>query len=124
MDDELERLREQSERGSRLEEPDTDTELLDDLVAAFEEIDAGDRGKTIALRDEPMAALLGALESNPEEFTAVGQALQRELDRDVDEEFDKSELLRLALRVGIEEAAPHYLEQLHDAHAEHMRDRL
>jgi len=123
-DDELERLRQQTERGSRLEEPDETDDLLDELVAAFEEIEAGDRGKTIALRDEPMAALLGALEANEEELVAVGQSLQRHLGRDVQDEFDKSEICRLALRVGFEEAAPSHLDQLQEAYAEHMKDRL
>lgn len=123
-DDELERLRQQTERGSRLEEPDESDDLLDELVAAFAEIEAGDRGKTIALRDEPMAALLGALEENEEELVAVGQSLQRHLGRDVQDEFDKSEICRLALRVGFEEAAPGHLDQLQEAYAEHMKDRL
>ena len=124
-DENLDQLREQSQRGSRLQESDeSETELVDELVVALEEIESGDRRKTIAVRDKPVAALLKTLDDNPDDITAVGQALQQALGRDTDEEFDRSEISRLAFRVGLQEAAPEYMEQLQDAHAEHMKDQL
>ena len=124
-DENLDQLREQSQRGSRLQESDeSETELVDKLVVALEEIESGDRRKTIAVRDKPVAALLKTLDDNPDDITAVGQALQQALGRDTNEEFDRSEISRLAFRVGLQEAAPEYMEQLQDAHAEHMNDQL
>jgi hypothetical protein len=124
-DENLDQLREQSQRGSRLQESDeSETELVDELVVALEEIESGDRRKTIAVRDKPVAALLKTLDDNPDDIAAVGQALQQALGRDTDEEFDRSEISRLAFRVGLQEAAPKYMEQLQDAHAEHMKDQL
>jgi hypothetical protein len=124
-DENLDQLREQSQRGSRLQESDeSETELVDELVVALEEIESGDRRKTIAVRDKPVAALLKTLDDNPDDITAVGQALQQALGRDTNEEFDRSEISRLAFRVGLQEAAPEYMEQLQDAHAEHMKDQL
>jgi hypothetical protein len=124
-DENLDQLREQSQRGSRLQESDeSETELVDELVVALEEIESGDRRKTIAVRDKPVAALLKTLDDNPDDITAVGQALQQALGRDTNEEFDRSEISRLAFRVGLQEAAPEYMKQLQDAHAEHMKDQL
>lgn len=123
-DDELERMKEKTQRGTRLEEADDADDFFSDLVEAFAEIEAGDRGKTIALRDQSMAALLGALEDHEDELVSVGQTLQSELGRDIQEEFDKSEICRLALRVGFKEAAPDHLEKLQEAYSEHMKDQF
>lgn len=124
-DDDLESLREQSERGSRLEEsPGKSSDLVDDIAAVLGEIETGDRGKTIAVRDQPVAALLSVLDENPEEMTAVGQALQEALDRDLTEDFDRSEISRLAFRVGLQNAAPDFMEQLQEAHSQHLKKYL
>jgi hypothetical protein len=124
-DEDLDQLREQSQRGSRLQESGgSEAALVDELVTALSEIEAGDRRKTIAVRDKPVAALLKTLDENPDEMIAVGQALQQALGRDTDDEFDRSEISRLVFRVGLQEAAPEYMEQLQEAHAEHMKDQL
>jgi predicted TPR repeat methyltransferase len=124
-DEDLDQLREQSQRGSRLQESGgSEAALVDELVTALSEIEAGDRRKTIAVRDKPVAALLKTLDENPDEMAAVGQALQQTLGRDTDDEFDRSEISRLVFRVGLQEAAPEYMEQLQEAHAEHMKDQL
>lgn len=126
-DDELEQLRKQSERGSRLEESSDDGEsLVADLVTVLNEIDdsESDRTKTIALRDKPVAALLATLDENPAQMTQVGQAFQRALDREPDEDFDRSEISRLAFRVALQEATPAVLEELKEAVAQQTRDQL
>jgi hypothetical protein len=123
-DDELERLRQQTERGSRLEESDEPDDFFLTLVDAFGKIEAGDLGKTLAFRDQPMAALFAALdEHDDDELVDVGQKLQRKLDRDVQDDFDKSEVLRLALRLGLEAAAPEYMEELRGAYSEHQESQ-
>jgi len=124
-DENLDQLREQSQRGSRLQESsDQEDTLVDDIVAVLSDIESGDRRKTIAVRDQPVAALLTVLDEHPEKMTEVGQQLQKALGRDVSDEFDRSEITRLAFRVGLQEAAPTFMEELQEAHAEHMKDQL
>jgi hypothetical protein len=124
-DDDLEELRRNTERGSRLDEPTNISETrVDALVDAFASIDQGDRPKTIALRDQPVAALLTVLSESEEDMQTVGGELQRALGRDPIEEYDRSEIVRLAIRVGLQEAAPEYLEQLGEASGQYARQNL
>jgi len=124
-DDELAELRAQSERGSRLEEDDSEeADLVDDIVAALAAIENGDQRKTIALRDQSAAALLTALMENPERSKQVGDDLREALDRDVDEEYDRSEIVRLALRVGLQHASSGVVDDLQAAHQEHASNRF
>ena len=124
-DDELAELRAQSERGSRLEEDDSGAvDLVDDIIDALDAIENGDQRKTIALRDQSGAALLTALMENPERLKQVGDELREALDRDVDDEYDRSEIVRLALRVGLQNASPDVVEDLQAAHQEHASNRF
>lgn len=124
-DDELAELRAQSERGSRLEEDDSGAvDLVDDIIDALDAIENGDQRKTIALRDQSAAALLTALMENPERSKQVGDELREALDRDVDDEYDRSEIVRLALRVGLQHASPDVVEDLQAAHQEHASNRF
>lgn len=125
-DDELEELRQQTERGSRLEESPSSNEqgFTGDILEAIEQIDAGDRRKTIAVRDQPMAALLTALEKHPDRMQQLGNQLQESLDRGTTDEFDRSEIFRLAVRAGVNEAAPETMTDLEEAHSEHAKRDL
>ncbi|MDL0119142.1 hypothetical protein PNQ29_05255 [Halobacterium salinarum] len=124
-DDEIAELRAQSERGSRLEEDDSGAvDLVDDIIDALDAIENGDQRKTIALRDQSAAALLTALMENPERSKQVGDELREALDRDVDDEYDRSEIVRLALRVGLQHASPDVVEDLQAAHQEHASNRF
>jgi hypothetical protein len=125
-DEELEKLRKQTERGSRLEESPSegDAVFTEDVLEAIKQIDAGDRRKTIAVRDQPMAALLTALEEHPDRMQKVGNQLREALDRETADEFDRSEIFRLAVRVGIEEAAPEAMVDLREAHSKHAAQEL
>ena len=124
--DDLEELRRSTERGSRLDEPtdENETRFVDALVDSLASIDQGDRPKTIALRDQPVAALLAVLSEREEDMETVGGELQRALGRELTEEYDRSEIVRLAIRVGLQEAAPEYLEQLGEASGEYARQNL
>jgi hypothetical protein len=121
-DTELEELRRETSRGDRLDEDtrrDETAEFRERVERALEEMDAGDRQKTVSVWDGPLAAFLAALEDT-EDLEAVGAALQESLDEDVDAEaVDRSEVLRLALRLGFREAAPEYLDAAREAVREH-----
>lgn len=116
-DDELAALREQTSHGDRIDEATAEEEkreLVEDIIAELEAIDAGNQQKTISVWDGHLAAFVRALESNPNQLDDVGHALQRRLDLD-EEDIDRSDLLRLALRLGFQEAAPEEFEAVREA---------
>lgn len=125
-DPDLEELRQQTQRTDRLAEPspseDENDELLEALVDALGDIDSGEQAKTFAARDASVTALLSTLADREEDLEAVGTSLQGALDREIDrDELDRSEIVRLAVRLGLREAAPEYLDLLADASGEYAR---
>jgi len=122
-DPDLEELRQQTQRTDRLDQSATaGDDLVEDLVDALAAIESGEQAKTFAARDESVTALLTMLADREDELADVGTSLQEALGREVDPEaLDRSELVRLAVRLGLREAAPEYLELLADASAEHAR---
>lgn len=116
-DEELAALREQTSQGDRIDEARSEQakqDLVDEIMQELEAIDAGDKQKTISVWDGHLAAFVRALEENPDRLEDVGHALQRELDLEEDN-IDRSELLRLALRLGFQEAAPKEFEAVREA---------
>lgn len=128
-DPELDALRRQTSQGDRLDEAaqaDDRRSLRNDIVDELAAIDAGERQKTVSVWDGDLAAFVAALdqEANAEHRAAVGHALREALGRDDDSDVDRSEVLRLALRLGFAEAAPEYLDTLREAIGDHAADRL
>lgn len=124
-DDDIEALRQQTSQGDRIDEaaPDDVASLVDDIVEELEAIDSGEKQKTVSVWDGPLAAFIRALESNPEQMEDVGKALQEHLDIE-SENIDRSELLRLSLRVGFKTAAPEEFDAVRDGVQEHATRRL
>lgn len=130
-DPELDALRRQTSHGDRLDEAareDDRRSLREDIVEELEAIDSGDRQKTVSVWDGDLAAFVAALdqEANADHRDAIGRALREALGRedDPDDDVDRSEVLRLALRLGFAEAAPEYLDTLREAVGDHASGRL
>jgi hypothetical protein len=116
-DTDLAALREQTSQGDRLDEASSAEQkqaLVDDIVSELEAIDGGEQQKTVSVWDGNLAAFIRALEDNPDRMEDVGQALQQRLDVDVGE-ADRSDILRLALRLGFQEAAPDEFDAVREA---------
>lgn len=116
-DPDLEALKEQTSQGDRLDSAADEMDrqaLVADILTELEAIDAGDKQKTISVWDGHLAAFIRALEANPDHLEAVGQGLQQQLELE-ETEVDRSEVLRLALRVGFQEAAPEQFEAVREA---------
>jgi nitrate reductase assembly molybdenum cofactor insertion protein NarJ len=116
-DDDLEDLRKQTERGTRIETAADEDDLAtfrDAIGEHLEAIDAGDKQKTLSAWDGPLAAFVAALEDDPERYDAVADAIAEELDVAL-EDPKKSELLALTLRVGFQQVAPKEMEALREA---------
>lgn len=125
-DEDLDALREQTSQGDRIDEAakvDDRQSLVDDIIAELEAIESGEQQKTVSVWDGPLAAFIRALEANPEQMDDVGRALQNHLD--VDEgDVDRSEVLRLALRLGFQEAASEEFDAVREAVQEHATRNL
>jgi len=116
-DADLDELRAATDHGDRLDEAaeQADREDLRDSVAEYlAEIDSGERQKTVSVWDGEVAALLAALEDHPEDMARVGDSLRKTLGVDTDD-VDRSDVIRLALRVGLREAAPEEMETVREA---------
>lgn len=118
-DDELEQLREQTDRGSRLDTASGEADrsaFRESIADHLEEIDAGERQKALSAWDGPLAAFVAALEEeeHADRREAIVESLGGELGVDLDEP-KKSELLALTLRVGFQEVAGDDLEALREA---------
>ena len=126
-EDELEDLREQTDVGTRAEaEPVSDdaNELEDAIVTLLGEVESGDVSKTLSMRDEQLAALVRGLEET-DSLDDVGTPLREALGRDGETDVtDRSELLRLAVRVGLREAAPEVIETAREASARHASEQF
>lgn len=127
MDEDLEQLREQTSTGDRLDEASAEQEqheLQEAILAELEAIDAGEKQKTVSVWDGPMAALLSALEDRDDDLVETGEQLRDALGIEDESEPDRSEILRLALRLGFETAAPDKLDATRSAVEEHASQRL
>ena len=116
-DDDLAALREQTSQGDRIDEASEaadQQEFVEDIVAELEAIEDGEQQKTVSVWDGHLAAFIRALEENPERLESVGRGLQQRLDLD-ESEVDRSELLRLALRLGLQQAAPEEFDAIREA---------
>jgi len=127
MDEDLEQLREQTSSGDRLDEASSEQEqheLQEAILDELEAIDAGGKQKTVSVWDGPMAALLDALETREDDLVETGEQLRDALGIEDESEPDRSEVLRLALRLGFETAAPDKLDATRGAVEEHASQRL
>jgi len=123
----LDALRQRTETGSRLQEDATASATAEDeidplrqaLVVALAERQQAGSQRTVSFWDGELAGLLDALESHPERLRAVGVALQEALGRDLDPDaIDRSEVVQLATRLGIQEADPDLVESWREAVAD------
>jgi len=116
-DEELAALREQTSQGDRIDQAasvEQKQDLVSSIVEELEAIDAGEEQKTLSVWDGTLAAFIRALEENPDRMEDVGRSLQQRLDAD-DDQIDRSEVLRLALRLGLQEAAPEEFDAVREA---------
>lgn len=124
-DRELEELREQTTRGSRLETPADHSEeiadedpFVDRLVETMIAVERGDVPKSLSLRDDTLSALLRTLDEDDARLEQVADQLADQLDEDLEGAVDRSLVLRLAIRVGLHEAAPDLVDEVRSARAE------
>jgi len=114
-DDELKELKEETTMGKRTDAAaeGQPAELHEDIVEELRAIDQSGK-KTIAVRDESLTALLGALDDRDDDREDAVNQLAAAAGRD-GEEATKSALVRLGVRVGLQEAAPELWDEVLEA---------
>ena len=99
------------DRGSSLDEEAKASErFVEDLAKAMGGVESGEVSKTISFRDERTAALFQALKDNPERLQSTVEMLRAEVGIDDDSGGDRSELLRLLVRVALRDVTPELAE--------------
>lgn len=121
--DEIEKLRQDTSPGSRTESGNSTPDAFSEAVEqALVDINRGEKSKNLSVRDEHVAAVLYALEEVGGE-KEIGEALQQLANRN-ERDVDRSEILRSALRIGLEEVAPELMADARETHGEFVRDGL
>jgi hypothetical protein len=103
------------------DEADSDEEQdrIERLADILEEIENGERPKTVGFRDDVTMALLVALDEDEELRDDLAQGVSGTLDREVDPDaLDRSEAARLLIRAGLQNVAPEVLSDLGEARGE------
>lgn len=126
---ELERLKDETRVGDRTdatpESSSSDPDPVDELVKYIVAVRDGDTTQSFGARDDQIAAYLAYVNDNPEMMQAVGEAAAEKLDRVPNIEYEqKSGLVRLLFRLGLQEAMPEHDDQLGQAIAEYARTNM
>lgn len=108
----------QEEDQNEIQGPDRTTAIKDVLLA----IERGDRRTNVTVRDAQIRAFLDGIELSGDLETAATQLADR-LDDDPEEELTRSDIGRLAIRVGLHECLPEMLEDARDAHKEALLEQ-
>lgn len=110
-------------RGSTLDEEAKATDrFVEDLVAALGAVERGEIAKTVSFRDERTAALFRTLGENHAELQQAVDAARAAAGVEDDSEGDRSELLRLVFRIGLDEVAPELADAEKQARMKRIED--
>ena len=113
-EEELQALRKEDSHGTRAD-PGPEQDFVDVLVSALDAADNGEATDTISAYDPTLAAVLGALDED-EQLEATFDRLRDSYDGNSGlEEPTKSAIIRLAVRVGLQEGAGDVMEDLEAA---------
>ena len=118
VDDKLDELREEESSGNRLDrdDPHSQPDLADAIEAALADAEDGELPATITAFDPRLAALLDALSEDDGEMEAIFEDLQAAYDGHSGvTQHSKSGIIRLAIRVGLQEGSEEAIEELGEA---------
>ena len=117
IDDKLNELREEESKGNRLDrdDPQSQPDFVDALDEALEAISQDELSDTITAYDPKLAAVLQALEKD-DQMDDVFEQLQDAYDGDSGlQKPSRSAIIRLAVRVGLQEGTDSVLDDLEEA---------
>ena len=117
IDDKLDEMREEESKGNRLDrdDPESKRNFVDALDDALEAISEGETSDTITAYDPKLAAVLQALEED-DRMGDVFEQLKDAYDGDSGlQKPSRSAIIRLAVRVGLQEGTDSVLDDLEEA---------
>lgn len=122
-DTDLDKLRQRTYGTDRIRQQDSPPDdapepsegFQDELRDTLREVRRRERPTTYSADDPTLSAFLATLQKNPDELTAVGNALREAVGSSNKDELDKEDVIHLALLVGLREAAPMHLQELAQA---------
>jgi hypothetical protein len=117
IDDKLNELREEESKGNRLDrdDPQSQPDFVGALDEALEAISQGELSDTITAYDPKLAAVLQALEEDGR-MDGIFEELQEAYDGDSGlQKASRSAIIRLAVRVGLQEGTDSVLDDLEEA---------
>lgn len=104
---------EDTDTGSRIQESERTIEFVDRLIAAFDDDGATD---TLTIHDETLGALIDALQEDDTRMEKVIASLETAYEHEPPRTRSSySTFLKLAIRVGLQEAEPELLDDLAEA---------
>ena len=115
IDDKLNEMREEESKGNRLDRDDPERDFVDTLDDALDAVGEGETADTITAYDPKLAAVLQALEE-ADRMDEVFEQLQDAYDGDSGlQKPSRSAIIRLAVRVGLQEGTDSVLDDLEKA---------
>lgn len=117
IDDKLNEMREEESKGNRLDRdsPESKSDFVDTLDDALDAVSEGKTADTITAYDPKLAAVLQALEED-DRMDDVFEQLQDAYDGDSGlQKSSRSAIIRLAVRVGLQEGTDSVLDDLEEA---------
>lgn len=117
-DKDIEQLREETSPGDRTEMTTVDDAFEEDLLEAIAERNETGAQKSVSIWDGNIAALLDALEENPERVEQLVDRASERYEISVGE-VDRSEIVRVLLISGLAAVDPEVQESWRDAIGEY-----
>lgn len=125
--EEIAELRRSTGHSRYLKEPtpwdddDSGVDFVERLVGEIESVERGQQSTVVGVRDPTISALLHTLEEDGDALVNLCNRLRANLGREPTDDVKKSDVIRLAIRVGLKEGAPEYNDQLLEAASEHSK---
>ena len=116
-DEELQKLREKESKGNRLdrEDPQTQPDFVDAIEEALDAVAEGEESDTVTAYDPRLAAVLEALEKEQQMENVFEQLREAYEGNSGLTNPSKSAIIRLAVRVGLQEGTDSVLDDLEEA---------
>ena len=131
MSDDLEELKRQTQKTSRVAaddpepEPDPDEPTFADLVLEqIEAVEDGDAHATLSFTDATLSPLIYAIEDDEELREQVIDDLLEGLDIERPDSVDRSTILRLAVRYALTQTAADLVYDAREARAEYAKQQF
>lgn len=118
-DPDIDELREQTEMTDRASMESVPDDFEDDLLEKISERNESGSQRSVSIWNANIAALLDALEQNPERGEEIVNQAAEKFDISVDDDVDRSEIVRVLFMSGLAATDPDLMESWRGAIGEY-----